>query len=225
METKAPVSWDTMPTAPLTKGECSMAITGGSVSYSRTANLGDYNSKKAEATFAFDTEADTLAAAAKAITTVEGLLGGKLLAVAAEVAASSDTPNVDRANALKAAHAAKNGADATKPTKPKKVKASPADIVEEPATEPAANISTGGERVDPSAVEDFNEPGTAIPAVTDEELGVMANRAARALGDGGSLKVRQLLMDVTGVKDGGAIRNLTSPELRQLFVKKLAELK
>ena len=176
-----------------------MSVQGGSITYGRTKNLGDYNNVKGEATFAFENKEDLAEASSLALTAV-----GKLLGYEPVPMTKHSEPAAD---------------------KPKKAKA------EKKAETVTEEVPIGGAitTAPASAVEideDFSTPSTtAVPAISDEDIGKLCNAAAKRIGEGGGLKVRQLLMEVSGINNGGHIGSLTTPELRQVFVKKLAELK
>lgn len=144
-----------------------MKITGGQITYGRKVNLGDYNSKKAEATIGFllddgeDIETGASVAALFATNKVNELLGFKPVTPAAPtgvkeaVAAKLNATDED-----KKTRAGKKAPPKTPPASPPPPATDAAAIVDDET--PA--ISTGDERVDP------NNPADAA-SVVDEDWG------------------------------------------------------
>ena len=186
-----------------------MTIQGGSVTYGRTKNLGDYNSVKAEATISYDDAADLPAAEGLALTAVGKLLGYQPVPLTGK----GDEPGGEIDHGLKA--------EPEKVKKTRKAKIDAGFEEEVPIGEIQEHKAASGVEIE----EDFGTDKEVTQLVSDKDLGVAANIAARKIGgDNGGLRVRQLLSEVHGQPNVG-LKGLTTPELRALFLKKLAELK
>lgn len=145
-----------------------MAITGGSITYGRTVNLGDYNSKRADATFAFDDPADVANAAVHAQSVVANLLGGNVAGVVVP---------------------------ATEPVKERKPRAKKVDAAEVTETVTDADLNkeafAGVKAKDPSeVVESFDAP--VVAEISNDDLLSACNRAVAKVGADGPTKVRAL---------------------------------
>jgi hypothetical protein len=152
-----------------------MPLTGGSVTYGETKNLGDYNSRKAEATIGYDDPADIQKAQAVAVQAVSDMLAGNIVVRTEPKAAEPK---------------------AKKELKPKKApepEQEPVDVfgdsleavdVFHEKEAPKAAISSGEDRVEPAAAEDdlFDAVATAAP-ISDKDLTDAANRKNKSLRD------------------------------------------
>jgi hypothetical protein len=193
-----------------------MSIQGGSVTYGRTKNLGDYNSAKAEATISFDAADDLALAQGIALNAVAKLLG-------------APSPNSDAAltDEQVTAIAAKTVVKEPKKGKTKAEKHSEEQAAFQKAQSEEVPIGGATTTAPSSSVEieeDFLTDKEVLPVISDKDISTQCNVVARKLGDNGGLRVRQLLAEVHGQPNVG-LTGLTTPELRALFVKKLAELK
>ena len=207
-------------------------VTGGTITYGRTVNLGDYNSKKAEATIGFSTEDGGSAdeAGAVAVAKVNELLGITKPATSAKAdTVQLPAKETHDAAGIKEANAGKLGGDKKKPGRPPKVapvaeaKADDVDFPDIPddLKKDKPQISTGEERKDPAD----DEWGAEVAAVTDLELTSKINHKNGELrkvhGDAAAPKIRQLIGKyVTPPKQARDI----PAEARAKFIEDLAAL-
>lgn len=209
-------------------------ISGGTVTFGRTVNLGDYNSKKAEATIGFSVEdgGSIDEASAVAVAKVNELLGIAPKIAGVEPAKTTVYPAKETHDAagIKEANAGKLEAEKKKPGRPPKVApaAEPAkveddfpDIPEDLKAKP--QISTGEERKGP---EDKDEDwGAEAAAVTDLEMTSKMNHKNGELrkthGDAAAPMIRKLIGKyVTPPKTAREI----PAEARAKFLEELAAL-
>lgn len=192
-------------------------ILAGRITYGRTVNLGDYNSKKAEAAFDFqvaEDEAEDAAinrASTLAVAKVEELLTGKvtkpvLVPADANMVPGAVTPVPETKERKKPG------------PKPKAKVEDAAEIT----AEPAANISTGEERKDPADIDDFSP---AVEPITDKELHAACQKKVVELtphlGDEARKKIRLVVAKFVTAPQGLVD---IPPESRAEFLKQLAAL-
>lgn len=184
-------------------------ILGGTVTYGRTINLGDYNSKKAEATIGFSVEdgGSIDEASAVAVAKVNELLNitpAKAVTVlAAPLERFTTTALAPKethdAAGIKEANAGKLEAEKRKPGRPPKVTPAaeaPKPVDDEFPETDKPQISTGEERKGPEDTAG-DEWGAEAPAVTDLDLTSKINHKNGELrkvhGDAAAPKIRQLI--------------------------------
>ena len=195
-----------------------MQITSGEITYSRTVNLGDYNSKKVEVKLAFSVaDGEDASAAAEHAGVMAWEKCGDLLTMSAKPQ-RLETGTV--ATAIPSVEPSAPAGHRRGPGKPPKLEKAPEAPKIEAKPEPIAEAPKAAE----APVDDFMaDAGPVDEPVSDAELQSAAVKRNSELSGTGGPAIKKLMVEC-GVKPGATLATMPQ-EKRAAFIAKLGDIK